>query len=66
MAGGGKGAGGVKVGGSGGPAFVGQVFTMLDPSGNGLMAVTKRFDLPHFIADRYPSKLLLSSSASRS
>uniref|UniRef100_A0A453EH78 Uncharacterized protein n=1 Tax=Aegilops tauschii subsp. strangulata TaxID=200361 RepID=A0A453EH78_AEGTS len=49
--------GGIKVGGSGGPAFVGQVFTMLDPSGNGLMAVTKRFDLPHFIADRYPSLL---------
>ncbi|KAM0902463.1 hypothetical protein ACQ4PT_019285 [Festuca glaucescens] len=54
-AGGGKGPGGVKVGGSGGPAFVGQVFTMLDPSGNGLMAVTKRFDLPHFIADRTPT-----------
>ncbi|KAF7035919.1 hypothetical protein CFC21_046700 [Triticum aestivum] len=56
-AGGGKGAagGGIKVGGSGGPAFVGQVFTMLDPSGNGLMAVTKRFDLPHFIADRTPT-----------
>ncbi|KAK1663368.1 hypothetical protein QYE76_051527 [Lolium multiflorum] len=59
VAGGGKGPGGVKVGGSGsgggGPAFVGQVFTMLDPSGNGLMAVTKRFHLPHFIADRTPT-----------
>uniref|UniRef100_A0ACD5VC47 Uncharacterized protein n=1 Tax=Avena sativa TaxID=4498 RepID=A0ACD5VC47_AVESA len=54
-AGGGKGPGGVKVSRSGGPAFVGQVFTMLDPSGNGLMAVTKRFDLPHFIADRTPT-----------
>jgi hypothetical protein len=63
----GKGPGGVKVGGSGsgggGPAFVGQVFTMLDPSGNGLMAVTKRFHLPHFIADRYTSQLLLALAA---
>lgn len=47
---------GVSAGKSpGGPAFVGQVFTMLDPSGNGLMAVTSRFDLPHFIAHRTPT-----------
>lgn len=32
--------------GGGGPAFVGQVFTMLDPSGNGLMAVTRHLNLP--------------------
>ncbi|KAJ1281917.1 hypothetical protein BS78_03G010000 [Paspalum vaginatum] len=49
-AGGGKGRSGV----GGGPAFVGQVFTMLDPSGNGLMAVTTRFELPRFLTDRTP------------
>jgi hypothetical protein len=31
---------------------VGQVFTMLDPSGNGLMAVTTRFELPRFLTNR--------------
>ncbi|KAL5220206.1 hypothetical protein ABZP36_024919 [Zizania latifolia] len=49
---GGKAGGGVGKGG--GPAFVGQVFTMLDPSGNGLMAVTTRFELPQFLASRTP------------
>lgn len=38
-------------GGVGGPAFVGQVFTMLDPSGNGLMAVTRHLNLP-FLTER--------------
>lgn len=37
----------------GGPAFVGQVFSMLDPSGNGLMAVTTHFDIP-FLSKRTP------------
>ncbi|KAJ3694578.1 hypothetical protein LUZ60_010058 [Juncus effusus] len=40
----------------GGPVFVGQVFTMLDPSGNGLMAVTRHFHLP-FLAERTPEWL---------
>lgn len=52
---GGKPGGGVKGGGGGGPAFVGQVFTMLDPSGNGLMAVTTRFELPRFLTNRTPT-----------
>jgi hypothetical protein len=43
---------GNKAGGGAGPAFVGQVFTMLDPSGNGLMAVTTRFELPRFLTNR--------------
>ncbi|KAL5984776.1 hypothetical protein ACLOJK_041398 [Asimina triloba] len=34
-----------------GPAFVGQVFSMCDPSGTGLMAVTTRLDVP-FISRR--------------
>ncbi|KAF8643663.1 hypothetical protein HU200_066720 [Digitaria exilis] len=56
MAGGKPGGGGVKVaGGGGGPTFVGQVFTMLDPSGNGLMAVTTRFELPRFLTNRTPA-----------
>ncbi|WOL08324.1 hypothetical protein Cni_G17077 [Canna indica] len=38
----------------GGPAFVGHVFSMLDPSGNGLMAVTTRFDIP-FLSKRTPA-----------
>lgn len=38
--------------GARGPAFVGQVFSMLDPSGNGLMAVTTHFDIP-FLSKRY-------------
>ncbi|KAL6626996.1 hypothetical protein ACP70R_030722 [Stipagrostis hirtigluma subsp. patula] len=57
-AGGGKpggGGGGGGKGGGGGPAFVGQVFTMLDPSGNGLMAVSTRFELPHFLTNRTPT-----------
>ncbi|XP_066308141.1 uncharacterized protein [Miscanthus floridulus] len=45
---------GNTAGGGAGPAFVGQVFTMLDPSGNGLMAVTTRFELPRFLANRTP------------
>ncbi|KXG31523.1 uncharacterized protein LOC8079474 isoform X2 [Sorghum bicolor] len=45
---------GNKAGGGAGPAFVGQVFTMLDPSGNGLMAVTTRFELPRFLTNRTP------------
>ncbi|KAF3328657.1 Tic22-like family [Carex littledalei] len=42
--------------GGGGPAFVGQVFTMLDPSGNGLMAVTRHLNLP-FLTKRAPQWL---------
>jgi uncharacterized membrane protein YgcG len=49
----GGGGGGARGGGGFGPAFVGQVFTMLDPSGNGLMAVSTRFHLPHFLANRF-------------
>ncbi|KAG6479446.1 hypothetical protein ZIOFF_062912 [Zingiber officinale] len=30
--------------GGGGPAYMGQVFSMLNPSGNDLKAVTTRFD----------------------
>ncbi|MQL95999.1 hypothetical protein Taro_028671 [Colocasia esculenta] len=37
----------------GGPAFVGQVFSMCDPSGTGLMAVTTHFDIP-FLSRRMP------------
>ncbi|KAG0486518.1 hypothetical protein HPP92_008613 [Vanilla planifolia] len=53
---------GVRVDGAGlsgkgrdarGPAFVGQVFSMLDPSGNGLMTFTTHFDIP-FITERLP------------
>lgn len=36
----------------GGPAFVGQVFSMCDLSGTGLMAVSTHFDIP-FISKRY-------------
>ncbi|XP_020088762.1 uncharacterized protein LOC109710520 [Ananas comosus] len=42
--------------GARGPAFVGQVFSMLDPSGNGLMAVTTHFDIP-FLSKRTPAWL---------
>lgn len=35
-----------------GPAFVGQVFSMCDLSGTGLMAVSTQFDIP-FISKRY-------------
>ncbi|CAA7402715.1 unnamed protein product [Spirodela intermedia] len=37
----------------GGPAFVGQVFSMCDPSGTGLMAVTTHFEIP-FLSKRTP------------
>uniref|UniRef100_A0A1D1XT87 Alpha-mannosidase 2 n=1 Tax=Anthurium amnicola TaxID=1678845 RepID=A0A1D1XT87_9ARAE len=38
---------------AGGPAFVGQVFSMCDPSGTGLMAVTTHFGIP-FLSKRTP------------
>ncbi|XP_057952230.1 uncharacterized protein LOC131146579 [Malania oleifera] len=38
---------------AGGPAFVGQVFSMCDLSGTGLMAVSTHFDIP-FISKRTP------------
>ncbi|KAJ8752771.1 hypothetical protein K2173_008506 [Erythroxylum novogranatense] len=41
---------------SGGPAFVGQVFSMCDLSGTGLMAVSTHFDVP-FISKRTPEWL---------
>ncbi|TYJ10955.1 hypothetical protein E1A91_A11G243100v1 [Gossypium mustelinum] len=41
---------------SGGPAFVGQVFSMCDLSGTGLMAVSTHFDIP-FISKRTPQWL---------
>eukprot|EP00268_Persea_americana_P006485 TRINITY_DN12340_c0_g1_i1.p1 TRINITY_DN12340_c0_g1~~TRINITY_DN12340_c0_g1_i1.p1 ORF type:complete len:558 (-),score=114.46 TRINITY_DN12340_c0_g1_i1:420-2093(-) len=37
----------------GGPAFVGQVYSMCDPSGTGLMAVTAHFEIP-FLSKRTP------------
>ncbi|KAB2005114.1 hypothetical protein ES319_D11G247400v1 [Gossypium barbadense] len=40
----------------GGPAFVGQVFSMCDLSGTGLMAVSTHFDIP-FISKRTPQWL---------
>ncbi|CAK7338725.1 unnamed protein product [Dovyalis caffra] len=40
----------------GGPAFVGQVFSMCDLSGTGLMAVSTHFDVP-FISKRTPKWL---------
>ncbi|KAK0595636.1 hypothetical protein LWI29_008547 [Acer saccharum] len=40
----------------GGPAFVGQVFSMCDLSGTGLMAVSTHFDIP-FISKRTPKWL---------
>ncbi|MED6122372.1 hypothetical protein PIB30_039119 [Stylosanthes scabra] len=42
--------------GGGGPAFVGQVFSMCDLSGTGLMAVSTHFDIP-FISKRTPEWL---------
>ncbi|KAI4347599.1 hypothetical protein L6164_008400 [Bauhinia variegata] len=39
-----------------GPAFVGQVFSMCDLSGTGLMAVSTHFDIP-FISERTPEWL---------
>ncbi|CAO2821225.1 unnamed protein product [Amaranthus hypochondriacus] len=41
------------IGGNGGPAFVGQVFSMCDLTGTGLMAVSTHFDIP-FISNRAP------------
>lgn len=38
--------------GGGGPVFVGQVFSMCDLSGTGLMAVSTHFDIP-FISKRF-------------
>ncbi|KAK9070398.1 hypothetical protein SSX86_010800 [Deinandra increscens subsp. villosa] len=43
-------------GDGGGPAFVGQVFSMCDLSGTGLMAVSTQFDIP-FISKRTPQWL---------
>ncbi|VVB17780.1 unnamed protein product [Arabis nemorensis] len=40
----------------GGPAFVGQVFSMCDLTGTGLMAVSTHFDIP-FISKRTPQWL---------
>lgn len=45
--------GGLKSAGNGGPAFVGQVFSMCDLTGTGLMAVSSHFDIP-FISKRAP------------
>lgn len=42
--------------GGSGPAFVGQVFSMCDLSGTGLMAVSTHFDVP-FISKRTPEWL---------
>ncbi|OIT26704.1 PREDICTED: uncharacterized protein LOC109214968 [Nicotiana attenuata] len=42
--------------GKGGPAFVGQVFSMCDLSGTGLMAVSTHFDIP-FLSKRTPEWL---------
>ncbi|GAU29206.1 hypothetical protein TSUD_361960 [Trifolium subterraneum] len=42
--------------GGGGPAFVGQVFSMCDLSGTGLMAVSTHFNIP-FITKRTPEWL---------
>ena len=52
----------VRIGGlntsgkGGGPAFVGQVFSMCDVSGNGIMAVSNHFDIP-FISKRMPQRI---------
>ena len=43
---------------AGGPAFVGQVFSMCDLSGTGLMAVSTHFDIP-FISKRFSPYLCL-------
>ncbi|CAK9176921.1 unnamed protein product [Ilex paraguariensis] len=47
---------------SSGPAFVGQVFSMCDLSGTGLMAVSTHFDIP-FISKRTPDWLKKMFSA---
>ncbi|XVF09955.1 hypothetical protein REPUB_Repub07fG0142000 [Reevesia pubescens] len=49
-------AGLTSSGNNGGPAFVGQVFSMCDLSGTGLMAVSTHFDIP-FISKRTPEWL---------
>ncbi|KAK6155639.1 hypothetical protein DH2020_009887 [Rehmannia glutinosa] len=46
----------ISTGKGGGPAFVGQVFSMCDLSGTGLMAVSTHFDIP-FISKRTPEWL---------
>ncbi|KAL8544116.1 hypothetical protein ACS0TY_004596 [Phlomoides rotata] len=46
----------ISTGKGGGPAFVGQVFTMCDLSGTGLMAVSTHFDIP-FLSKRTPEWL---------
>ncbi|KAI3458086.1 hypothetical protein Pfo_014749 [Paulownia fortunei] len=46
----------ISTGKSGGPAFVGQVFSMCDLSGTGLMAVSTHFDIP-FLSKRTPEWL---------
>jgi hypothetical protein len=43
---------------AGGPAFVGQVFSMCDLSGTGLMAVSTHFDIP-FLSKRYTLLLII-------
>ncbi|GAB4858326.1 hypothetical protein Ancab_009799 [Ancistrocladus abbreviatus] len=45
-----------SAGKGGGPAFVGQVFSMCDLTGTGLMAVSTRFDVP-FLSQRTPGWL---------
>ncbi|GLT63614.1 hypothetical protein SLA2020_361680 [Shorea laevis] len=45
-----------STGKGGGPAFVGQVFSMCDISGTGLMVVSTHFDIP-FISKRTPEWL---------
>ncbi|MCD7457210.1 hypothetical protein HAX54_034475 [Datura stramonium] len=47
---------GLNTTGKGGPAFVGQVFSMCDLSGTGLMAVSTHFDIP-FLSKRTPEWL---------
>ncbi|KAL7146247.1 hypothetical protein ABFS83_06G027800 [Erythranthe nasuta] len=46
----------ITTGKGGGPAFVGQVFSMCDLSGTGLMAVSTHFDIP-FLSKRTPEWL---------
>lgn len=53
---------GLNTTGKGGPAFVGQVFSMCDLSGTGLMAVSTHFDIP-FLSKRTPEWLKKMFSA---
>lgn len=46
----------ISTGKGGGPAFVGQVFSMCDLSGTGLMAVSTHFDIP-FLSKRYSVRM---------